>query len=305
MLLGDVVGFPDRVFARTEFAAPGDRWPALSFSRHAALQDWLPRFRPQRDIVIIVGADDPLRVDPSDDRGRLLSVVQIDHPLVMRTRDLVSASELARELRRCGERRDFSLPLARAWRFTGRPLAGEFYPDMVQRFVAPHRRGAMIEVAASEAARLMLETVALVFSRTLEHRTREAPARLAAGRDWEFMQAIRRIESHARKSGRILTFRAGRRSMPDTAGELLGALRRLFSTQDGRCALCKQPIPSSPANSLLQLSVDRVDNSNHAYAESNIQLTHLGCNRVRNSASLAHWSEYMALLRGGGASGSR
>ncbi|OJY34369.1 MAG: hypothetical protein BGP06_02665 [Rhizobiales bacterium 65-9] len=298
MLLCDAVGFPGRVFARVEFGAPGVHWPALSFARHSALQDWLLRFHPQRDIVILVGADDPRHVRPCEDRGRLLSAIQIDHPLVTPTRDLVSPQELARERSLHGERRDLSLPLARAWRFVDRPLARDAYPDMVQRFVAPHRRGAMIEVAASEAARLMREAVASDFARRpdIAARTDEL-LRCEPERDREFARAIRRIEGHVRKSGRLLSFRAGLRSMPNSAERLLKALRHRFVAQRGRCALCDRPIPSEPANPILQLSVDRIDNRNDAYSEDNIQITHLGCNRGRNNASLAHWSEYVALMR--------
>lgn len=297
MLLCDAVGFPGRVFARVEFRAPGAHWPVLSFARRAALQDWLLRFQPRRDIVILLGADDPRHMHPREDRGRILAAVQIDHPLVTPTRDLVPARELARDMTLHRERRDLSVPLARIWRFVNRPLAHEAYPDMVQRFAAPHRRGQIIEVAASEAARLMREAVAADFASRPERVAETGRYSCDPQRDREFVRAIRRMEGHVRKSGRTLSFRAGLRSMPETPQRLLGALRRRFIAQNGLCALCDAPIPAEPANPILQLSVDRIDNRNDAYSESNIQLTHLGCNRGRNNASLAHWSEYIALLR--------
>ncbi|MFN4297874.1 MAG: hypothetical protein ACK4FB_13665 [Brevundimonas sp.] len=79
--------------------------------------------------------------------------------------------------------------------------------------------------------------------------------------------------------------------------ELVEGLRRQWHRQNGLCSLCERPIPLAPKNRLLQMSPDRIDSANKAYAADNVHLTHLGCNLAKSSANMADWDDYLSVVR--------
>lgn len=290
MMLREIVGADSRLFARVEAAPAGPAWPALSFSSRASLDDLLCKFKPQRDLVLMIGADDPLRVFRRQDRGRLLSVVQIAPSPAVATRDLVPAVAIDRERLRHGARWDVSLPLRRAWSFVRRPVLRDAYPEIFDLLIEPHKRGCVATVPALDVTRLLCEPVRW---RSFDQ---DSVARIDyAAYDMDLSRALRRASERARKSGRFFVLRAAsRRALKASDGVI--ELRRILARQRGQCALCGGTIEPGSANPLLQVSIDRIDNGNGAYERDNIQLTHLACNRARNSSSIAEWLTYCAML---------
>lgn len=70
-----------------------------------------------------------------------------------------------------------------------------------------------------------------------------------------------------------------------------------WTEQVGKCALCDRQIPVSTTNSMLKMSPDRIDSYNPAYDESNLQITHLGCNWAKNKCSRDEYHEWLNMLR--------
>ncbi|MEH6691124.1 MAG: hypothetical protein V7774_08070 [Pseudorhizobium pelagicum] len=88
------------------------------------------------------------------------------------------------------------------------------------------------------------------------------------------------------------------RSAPNIS-ELSALLTRLWQDrQGGDCALCGAPLHAATENSMMKASADRIDSTNGAYDESNVQITHLACNYAKNEWGLEDFEEWIAALRG-------
>ena len=71
----------------------------------------------------------------------------------------------------------------------------------------------------------------------------------------------------------------------------------LLEKQNDKCMLCNGILKIDSENSLLQPSVDRIDSNNDSYVESNIWVTHLGCNYAKNQFSVDEFHEWLTVTR--------
>jgi hypothetical protein len=63
------------------------------------------------------------------------------------------------------------------------------------------------------------------------------------------------------------------------------------------CGLCGGVMQIRSANRLLQPSPDRVDSAIGSYGPENFHLAHLACNLAKSNATIAHFEEWLTLVR--------
>lgn len=287
-----------KLYAKSEFGPAHSRWPALSFSSQKIASDFAKETRRGRDFVIYVGTSNPTDTPNPRHRQRIVSVIEAEPSAIVQTKQIVSPDAWAHAQATYPGRWDVSLRIARAWDVDGFPRAHDVIPVTYAKFQSPATRGHPIPVDISDVARLEpLNLTPVELSMTDRAKTVLALNTNDTDLRKEISRLINLIKHDIEQSLVKHDATYPLRKSPNISDLFIG-LSQMWRLQDGHCALCGQPIPLATKNKLLQLSRDRIDSANKEYGVSNIQLTHLGCNLAKSSASMEEWSEFLSVLNG-------
>jgi len=87
------------------------------------------------------------------------------------------------------------------------------------------------------------------------------------------------------------------RRAPDLPELVALILRKWHQEQNGQCALCGGKLTPLSDNAMLQATADRIDSSNIAYDDANVQITHLACNFGKNQYGAQQFSEWLSIIK--------
>ena len=296
MVLGDLVGPETRLFAKSEWGPAGALWPALSFSQRGVANRFGSIYTRGRDLVITVGTGNPKdTLDPTH-RQRLMSIVDVAPNIIVATGDLVEPETWRRAQQTHPDRWKLSMPIVRCWTFTDLPEAKVCMPATYRRFANPTTRGKPIPVEnADHETLLALQLTAVEIPPYIERRLHTIPDDQLLNRD--ITRLVNNIVNSVLRAGAERTgVYPERRSL--NFSDLFNLLNERWRRQQGTCSLCSGRIVPGEENPLLRMSADRIDSINKAYDAENVQLTHVGCNLAKNSASIAEWEQFLDVLRG-------
>ncbi|WP_210163500.1 hypothetical protein [Rhizobium leguminosarum] len=305
MRVADMMRPDGHVFLKSEWAPISDYWPAVSFTKRSVGIDLGQRFKPGRDILIYVGTTSELTRDPAH-RSRILSAVVPEPNRLHETRKIIPAESWAWSMNDNGARWPHSLAIVQAASIAGPPYpyAREIVPKAYASFAAMENRGWFVEAIGDERDAVMAleviplhlnlapDVIAYLGLRASLHvdipkSVKQEVSRMA-------MLIIDRVNSGGEVSVRTNPIR-----FAPNISELSALLTRLWQDdQGGDCALCGAPIHATTGNEMMKASADRIDSTNGAYNESNVQITHLACNLAKNQWGLDHFEEWIAALRG-------
>jgi hypothetical protein len=296
MILGDLIDHDSRLYAKSEWAPAGAQWPALSFSQRGVANRFGSIYTRGKDLVITVGTGNPRdTLDPAH-RQRLMSIVDVAPNIIVATGDLVEPETWKQAQQTHPDRWKLSMPIVRCWAFSDLPEAKMCMMATYRNFANPTTRGRPILIEDADRSTLLsLSVTAVEIPPYIEGRLHTIPDNALLNRDF-----TRLVESILGSVARTGTERAGvhpeRRSL--NFSDLFKLLNELWRRQQGNCRLCSGRIEPGEENPLLRMSADRVDSTNKAYDPANVQLTHVGCNLAKNSASIGEWEEFLDVLRG-------
>jgi hypothetical protein len=189
------------------------------------------------------------------------------------------------------------MPIVRCWTFIGFPEARTHMAATYRKFANPTTRGRPIPVDDGDReALLALALTPLEIPPYIERRLHTIPDDILLNR--EFTRIIDNILGSVARAG---TARGGfypeRRSL--NFSDLFRLFGEIWRKQQGRCNLCNGSIVPGEENPLLKMSPDRIDSAKQIYDGENVQLTHVGCNLAKSSASIHEWEDFLDLLRSG------
>lgn len=291
---------PDsQVFVKSEFGPAGSQWPALSFSSRKIATDFSNTYRPNRDWVMYVGTGDKQKTEDPAHRRRFLSVCSVEPRAPISTNDIVPPQSWEKAVAKWGVRWEWSLPMMRVFSIDGFPLASELAPETYRSLGTLSALGRCIEVQPQELPALieleLIETTIEFTARAktvLSLNTEDDALRREASR------LAQLIQQDVQRAGTEQTGVAALRSAPNIS-DVYAYILKKWDEQVGRCALCGGPIPLETDNRLLQISRDRIDSDNKSYEESNLHLTHLGCNLAKSDGTMDQWAEFLEVVVGG------
>ncbi len=204
-----------------------------------------------------------------------------------------------------GDRWPHSLAVIRAADVLGPPYpsAYEFAPQ-AYRSLGGENRGSIAEALGEERAAIMGIGIA-PFQLNLAP---EVEAYVAMSRSvaptvpktvkQEATRMAQLIIERVKRGGELVAGRAPLRTAPGLA-ELYALLVRKWQVEQlGRCALCGGALPAASSNPMIQASADRIDSSNPAYSDENVQIAHLACNWAKNKHGLAEFEQWVRVIRG-------
>lgn len=287
-----------KLYAKSEFGPAHSGWPALSFSSQKIASNFAMETTRGKDFVIYVGTSNPKDTPNPSHRQRIVSVIDVEPSAIVQTKQIVSPDAWANARAMYPGRWDVSLRIARAWDVENFPYARDVMPVTYRRFQSPATRGHPISVDTSDLMQLgQLNLIPVELSMTERANSILALDTNNKTLSKEISRLVNLISKDIEQS--LTTYGAIHplRISPNISDLFIG-LSQMWAKQGGRCALCSQPVPINTKNKLLQLSRDRIDSGNKEYGISNIQLTHLGCNLAKSSASMAEWSEFLGVLNG-------
>ncbi len=288
-----------RLYVKSEFGPAGSHWPALSFSSRKIASDFMASFRRDHDFVIYVGTGHPVKTEDPAHRRRLLSVISVEPRAPIATDDIVPLESWEKAVNKWGERWQWSLPIVSCYDVIGFPLASDIAPQTYSSLGQLTSLGRCVGVKDEEIGNLLgldLDPVTIEVSSRVkailalnpsDKDLRDEMSRLAFG-----------IQEDVKRAGKEHSGTYADRFAPNIS-ELFQILNEKWDEQGGKCSLCGGPIPLKPKNRLLQMSRDRIDSSNKAYAADNIQITHLGCNLAKNDVTMDEWREYLEVVTSG------
>jgi hypothetical protein len=297
VLLRDLINSTTRLYAKSEWAPAGPLWPALSFSRRAVANDFSRIYTRGSDFVISVGTGNPKDTQDPAHRQRLLSIVDVEPKYIVSTADLVDRNAWERAQQTHPDRWKLSMPIVRGWTFSDFPEARKAMTLTYQKFANPTTRGRPILVEDGDRETLL--ELALTPTK-IPPRIEEMIERITIPEDALLNQELTRIVQNIVNSvGRAGAERSG--VYPEryalNFSELFQLFRQIWYKQGRRCNLCNGLITLGEENPLLKISPDRIDSMNKAYDESNVHLTHVGCNLAKSAASLEDWQDFLEIVR--------
>lgn len=302
MRLGDICKPDVRLYCKSEWGPVTDRWPALSFSSQKIATDFAATYRPDRDLVVFIGTGDPEKTKAPEHRKRLLSVATVEARAPIRTQDIVSPQAWAEAVKWFGRGRwEWSLPITKAHSFVGFPEAQVLTPKSYSGLGHFESFGRCATVDLDEYGALLdLEIVLIQLNlqprvQGILHLNADNPLLRQ-----EISRLVERIRGSVIRSEQEKTGYYSERNAPNHS-EIFQILNRKWQQQNGRCALCGGSILLGSSNMLLRLSPDRIDSSDKSYSDTNVHLTHRGCNYAKNAASIKEWEEFLQYIRSEGA----
>ena len=297
MFLKDLLGPTTGLYAKSEWAPAGPKWPALSFSQRGVANRFGNIYTRGSDFVITVGTANPRDTQDPAHRQRLLSLVDVEPNIIVNTAELVDPDTWQRAQQTHPDRWKLSMPIVRCWTFTGFPGAKKDMALTYRSFANPTTRGRPIRVDESDRATLLpLTLTAMDIPPYIEQRLHTIPDDILLNRD--FTRIIGNILGSVARAGTERTgFYPERNSL--NFSDLFRLFGEIWGKQHGRCGLCHGLIVPGEENPLLKMSADRIDSAKKAYDAENVHLTHVGCNLAKSSASIEEWEDFLEILRGG------
>lgn len=306
MQIADMMLSAGRVFLKSEWAPVSDDWPALSFGRMSVGQQLSREFRPGRDVLVYVGTSGPDTKNP-DHRSRLISAIVPEPNQILETRLIVPAESWAASVKGYGAHKwPHSLALVRAANIEGPPypLARQVIPTAYSAFAVGAGRGGVVEATGSERAAVMALSVReLSLALTPDVRAYlQIRASVAVDLPRDVKQEATRMANliieRVKSGGEQRVTVNPIRSAP-LFTDLYVLLTHIWQQRQGRlCALCGALLLPGTKNRMMQASADRIDSTNGAYDDRNVQVTHLACNWAKNEYGLTEFDEWIGAIRG-------
>ncbi len=307
LLIADMMEPGGRVFLKGEFAPIGDQWPCFSFTKKPVGQRLQAEFRAGRDTIIYVGTTNPETTEDPGHRSRILSALSIEPNHILETRKIVPEEVWAGTIVKYGENPwPYSMAVIDAALTLGPPLpeARGIAPMAYAALGAMENRGNVVEALEDERAAIMtlpVERITLhltppvphymqlmgAVSEKLDRTVKQEAARMA-------LLIQERVNSGGERNVRINP----QRNAPNISDLVALIIRKWTVDQDGRCALCHGPLTGETrTHRMLQPSVDRIDSSNGACDDANLQVTHLACNLAKNQYGADAFADWLTVVQ--------
>lgn len=305
MLISDMMEPGGRVFLKSEFSPIGDQWPCVSFSKMNVGRKLQAEFRPGRDILIYVGTTDATRTEDPNHRSRLLSAVSIEPRKILESRSIVPTEIWAEAVTTYGENTwRHALHVLDAATMAGPPFpdARALVPRGYSQLGAMENRGGVAEVFDDERTAVMSLPVTRIELRLSPEAIRymQLMGALSKNVAMDVKQEAARmallIQDRVARGGELGLKSNPIRSAPNVSDLVALIIRKWTIDQYGKCALCHGPLVKTE-HKLLQPSADRIDSTNGAYDDSNIQITHLACNWAKNQYGADAFFEWLRVIQ--------
>ncbi len=305
MLVSDMMEPGGRVFMKSEFGPIGDQWPCFSFTKKAVAKRLQAEFRPGRDIVVYVGTTSAETTPDPEHRSRILSALSIEPNHILETRKIVPEGNWAATVARYGENPwPYSLAVIDAALTMGPPFpqARALAPRAYASLGAAENRGNVAEALESERAAIMtlpIQRIALNLTRPVKHYMQlmgVVSNELEKTVKQEALRIAQLIQDRVKSGGELSARINPMRTAPNLSDMVALIIRKWTLDQAGKCALCGGPLVTT-SHKMLQPSPDRIDNSNGAYDDTNMQVTHLACNWAKNQYGADAFADWLAIVQ--------
>ncbi|CAN7188730.1 hypothetical protein LJR225_000518 [Phenylobacterium sp. LjRoot225] len=302
--LRQLLGRDGRLFAKSEFGVVDGNWPALSFSVRKSAADLFEHYKPERDLVLVVGTSDPARTVIPEHRKHVLCAVRLEPRAPISTSQIVPEDAWAASVAKWGQKWDWSLPVTASYQFEPLLEARRHMPRTYEGLGHMANIGRWTFVHDEDLPTL-LDARLFKLDLTLRPSVQKIVALNASTPDVRraLSQVALNIQQRIQLSGQERIGQHPVRKGPNLS-DILAALTEKWDEQGGHCLLCGGRIPLSPKNRLLQISPDRIDSEAKTYDPANVHLTHLGCNLAKSSGTMEDWQEFLAVIRTQSAAGS-
>jgi hypothetical protein len=304
--IADMMAPDGKVFLKSEWAPISDYWPCVSFTKRSVGYRLSKEFVPGRDVLVYVGTTNADLTEDPDHRSRLLSAVVVEPNQLLETRKLIPAEHWARSVEAHGDRWPHSLAVTRAASMLGPPYpnARTVIPQAYRSFASIQNRGDVVLAEGAERAAVMAEPVTeLHLNLTVDV---QAYLKLRASVSihvplsvkQEVSRMVALIQDRVSKGGEIGVKRNPLRFAPNHSDLSALLTTKWQDEQRGLCALCGGALVAGTTNAMMKPSPDRIDGTNGAYSDDNVQITHLACNLAKNQYGVEQFEEWIAALRG-------
>ena len=278
-----------KLFLKPEFGPISEDWPGISFTYKSYADQLFAEMDAAHDFVIFSGITGSGIFDPKL-KGRLLCVARIGNTGPLDSRLVIPQTYLERFQTENTRKFGWSIQVKEAWTFLETPKALDLIPTSYGQL--KKHRGSFVKVDPTEVSALHILQVEPISLFTISL-TDIAQEDLSDPLTWALSRALAGIRNRVLQGGN----KQMRIAPPRKVSLSLDDLQQMWERSSGHCGLCGNPIPLRTDNPLLKLSPDRISSADIDYSLSNTQLTHLGCNLGKNSASIEHFGEWLSLLR--------
>jgi hypothetical protein len=305
MRIADMMASDGRVFLKSEWGPINDEWPCVSFTKKSVGDRLRRDFVRGRDVLIYVGTSSSETTPRPEHRSRLVSAVVIEPNQTLETRKIVPPDKWLAAMETYGARWPYSMAVVSAADIDGPPYpdAHDIFPTSYRSLAGFANRGGVVEAIGAERDAVMSLTVT-----PLHLNLRESVIEYLRLRTSLSFDVDKSIKQEAFRMASLIFDRVKRggeasvrinplRTAPNIS-DLVALIIRKWQECDGKCSLCGGHLIAGTSNSMLQVSADRIDSSNGAYDDSNVQLTHLACNLAKNKFGLEEFEDWIAVLRG-------
>ncbi len=284
-----------RFLLKSEYGPLSSEWPVVAFTNQSSETQIRRRYRNGRDFVVYLGTQDEKTFEASD-RGRLLSICEIDTTRIFNTYDYITKDSRDWAEKKHPNQWLRSFRVIRGFDVPSRPAASELLPNTNRSMW----HAAFREVAGSDRESLMdldVNVIPDVDILSREDRKPDAADFLRPENrsiQQEALRLAQLVYNRVGLSGETITHRAPERSAPF---DLQLQIFRLLMAKPLTCALCGGEMQIAPQNKLLKISGDRRNSSIGDYGPDNYQLVHFACNLAKNNASEAEFFDWLDVIR--------
>ncbi|MFZ3325308.1 MAG: hypothetical protein WA231_05170 [Methylocella sp.] len=305
MRIRDMMAPSGRIYLKSEWNQISDDWPCVSFTKKSVGDRLRAGFSPGRDVLIYVGTTNSEMTEDPDHRGRLISVVVIQPKQILATRKIVPPDVWRKAGEKWGDRWPHAMAVTRAANLVGPPYpdAHNVIPSAYRSFAEIANRGSVVQAIGAERDRVMdleVEEIELHLSGDVRRYLNMMDALEPSIDKTVEQEAVRMatlIQERVRIGGEVSARINPQRTAPNMS-DLVTVLIHKWKTQKGQCMLCSGNLVAGTQNGMLRTSPDRIDSSNGAYNEENVQLTHLACNLAKNEYGPDQFREWLDVVRG-------
>jgi hypothetical protein len=296
MILRDIASAETKVFLKSEFGPLGPHWPVVAFTKPAFKTGLQKRYVTGRDFIVFAGtAGEETR--QLGDRGKLLSVAEIDTTKTYPTYNFISEKDKAWAETNYPGRWMFAFRVIKGFDVPSRPQSASvlpntyphMWPRMFMEIVGPDRESILdieiesipdVDILSKPGREPDLSDLLRPENRTLNQ---------------EALRLATLVENRVQASGKERLHRAPERT---ASTDLHFQIFKLLSQKPLVCALCGGGMEINAPNKLLKISGDRKDSTLGEYGPNNYQLVHLACNLAKNDATMELFEEWLTIVRG-------
>ena len=296
MDIRDIAQPDSKFFLKSEYGPLSNDWPVVAFSPVSLISKIQRQYRAASDFIIYTGTQG-LETAEERHRGRLLNLVRIDKTKTYDTEKVIPAASWKWANETFPGKWPYAFKVLQGWSIDRLPRSTDVVPLSYSGIGRYPYKGNVLELVGAEREAVLDLTISELVLTSVS--TTDGTVSLNdLLKDKVLNEEANRIADLV--FGRVTASGAmfqGKRPLRSAPTEFLLAVADKLKEVPLLCALCGGRVILKPSNRMLQPSPDRTDSLSGDYGPDNFQIVHLACNLGKNSSSVAHFDEWLEIVR--------